>query len=181
MEDFFDAALNNNWKEAQERKIKLPEDEPDVVDVYVQWLYGSTIEAAVPEDWREEGRVESKCWARVYIFSEKIRDHAFANAIMEAWTISIDQPDVNGSRKFVSTTAISKIYQHTSSGSLVRQFLVHVWATYHNSGWLTKNDAEERLLECPEFLLDIVRANAPKRSRAHESLYGMREDWLYET
>lgn len=180
IKEFFKVALNGQWKEAQERKITLPEDEPDVVDMYVQWLYGATIEAAVPEAWRETGRVKSIFWAEVYIFSEKIQDRAFANATMEAWTASIDQPFADGIRRFPAASAVSKIYQHTTSGSPVRHFLVHIWVTDRRSHWMTDGYDADLLLGCPEFLLDLARATSPERGRPHQSLYDMRERWLYD-
>ncbi|GIZ37303.1 hypothetical protein CKM354_000075300 [Cercospora kikuchii] len=155
---FFDAALKNQWKEAQERKIALPEDKPDIVDMYVQWLYGGKIEAAVPETWHR----------------------AFPNAIMEAWTSSIDQPNANGSRYLTSVRTLSEIYQNTTSGSPVRQFLVHIWATYRRDHWMRSDDDVERLLECPEFLLDLARATVPKPANPYQSLHEMRKKWLYD-
>ncbi|KAM3421531.1 hypothetical protein BST61_g1920 [Cercospora zeina] len=177
---FFEAALNGQWKEAQERKIKLPEDNPDVVDVYVQWLYGGKIEAAVPEAARHSGWMRSVFWAYLYVFSDKIQDLSFANAVMEAWTMYIDEPRAGSKRIYSSLDCVEVIYEHTASGSPARQFLVHVWTTCGRSGWFDVDGCEAGLLQYPEFLLDLARAYTPKsRTGGHQSLYETREKWLH--
>ena len=36
---FFTTALKSPWKEAQEQIVELPEDDTDVFELYLQWLY----------------------------------------------------------------------------------------------------------------------------------------------
>ncbi|PPJ59893.1 hypothetical protein CBER1_08329 [Cercospora berteroae] len=178
--DFFEAALNNQWKEAQERKITLPEDEPDVVDTYVQWLYGSTIEAAAPSAMQIEGRITNRIWAKLYVFGDKIQDRVFANAVMEAWTAALDSPPPGAIRTFPDIRCILTIYQHTTPGNPARKFLVHVWAAYRKLRWMEEGRHKNSLLECPEFLLDLARATAPKVDEPYRDLYPMHGQWLYE-
>ncbi|CAK1360416.1 hypothetical protein CB0940_06468 [Cercospora beticola] len=177
---FFDAALNHQWKEAQERKITLPEDNPDVVDVYVQWLYGDTVKDALTKTLGGPRRFRSAVWAVAYLFGDKIQDRPFSNAVMEAWTLSIDEPLDDGLRRYVSAGCVRKVYKHTTSGSLVRQFLVHIWAHYRILRWMKEGVDEDHLLDCPEFLLDLARATVTKTDESHQSLFEMREKWLYD-
>jgi hypothetical protein len=37
--EFFAKALRGDWKEAQERTVVLPDDEPEVFRLYLQFLY----------------------------------------------------------------------------------------------------------------------------------------------
>ena len=41
--DFVRLALRGDWKEAQERTIPLPEDDPNIFSVYQRWLYAGLI------------------------------------------------------------------------------------------------------------------------------------------
>jgi hypothetical protein len=40
---FFEKALNGAWKESEERKVDLPEDEPEVFALYLKLRYVSTV------------------------------------------------------------------------------------------------------------------------------------------
>jgi hypothetical protein len=81
--DFVQLALRGEWKEARERTIPLPEDDPDVFSVYQQFLYGGLIYTSYknapsrPDD-------EYKVLVKAYILGEKIMDQEFKDSIVDA-------------------------------------------------------------------------------------------------
>ncbi|KAF4963623.1 hypothetical protein FSARC_8408 [Fusarium sarcochroum] len=48
---FFDKALSNNLKEATDRVIELPEDDPDILERFLEFLYTGTYSDGVKSTW----------------------------------------------------------------------------------------------------------------------------------
>ncbi|KAF2817745.1 uncharacterized protein BDZ99DRAFT_470711 [Mytilinidion resinicola] len=89
---FIDAAMRNDWKEAQERLIKMPETDPVCFHIYVQWLYSSRIHSAVTTAakpgstiWAYSKALNREfdtlvgCW----IMGDVLRDTDFQDATMD--------------------------------------------------------------------------------------------------
>lgn len=182
---FFEAALNTQWQEGQERKIALPHDHPDVVAVYIQWLYDGTIGGdthGIVRTWA----TTSKFWAMVHVFGHKVQDHPFANAAMEAWLQFLDRDartlqelnreDARTRRSpYYIPECISTVYNGTETDSPARQLLVHIWTHRGGSKWLGT-----QVLEHPKFLLDLARAHMPERSKTRRGLYEKRKQFFYD-
>lgn len=71
---FFKAALDSRWKEGKSRQLELPEDEPAIVNRFLEWMYSGLIQwkqtksLTVPE--RNDQYYEL---AKLYCFGEKIQ------------------------------------------------------------------------------------------------------------
>jgi len=63
---FFSAALDSHFKEGKEQRILLPEDEPETVQSFVQWLYYQSYTLA------EDSTQRFLQLAKLYIFADKI-------------------------------------------------------------------------------------------------------------
>jgi len=44
--EFFRRALNGNWQEAETRVIKLPDDDPEIVALYINFVYTGQLSTA---------------------------------------------------------------------------------------------------------------------------------------
>ncbi|KAI5360828.1 Putative BTB/POZ domain-containing protein [Septoria linicola] len=179
--DFFRVALNGRWKEGQERKIELPEDDPDVAAAYIEWLYSNVvqlnIEGHAPEPGDEQYRL-----AKLYVFAEKIQDRSFPNAVMAAWIAMIDTPDPDdGQHMYPSDECVETIYRGTTSGSPARRFLVYLYSnsTHGQKDWL--EGSHQCLSETPEFLWDLALAKLPRFNHSHHSsLVAKRNLWMHK-
>lgn len=72
---FFKKAITGDWKEAQDRVVKLPEDELTTFQHYVHLLYTGKL-GVVPESGPApyDGGEEKIRLAKLYVLAEKLQD-----------------------------------------------------------------------------------------------------------
>jgi hypothetical protein len=92
----------------------------------------------------------------MYVLGEKIVDHGFQNAVIQA-IIS----DMNRKNKVPSLGTIKIIYDGTTEGSAARRLLVDSWAHDIISSWKAKKDLLEDAYR--PFLNDLFLAVVEKR------------------
>ena len=70
---FFSHAVHGAWKEAEERKVTLPEDDPEVFSLYFNAVYSDKIRTVSSEnnDRSVEGHLQL---AKLYVLAEKLVD-----------------------------------------------------------------------------------------------------------
>lgn len=80
---FLQAALSQDsgWKEAQEKRVPLPEAKPIDFEVYLEWLYASQLTSREGDTQRERG----KMLVRLYILGDFLDDAGFCNQVMDAF------------------------------------------------------------------------------------------------
>ena len=81
--DFVRLALRGDWKEAQERTIPLPEDDPNIFSVYQRWLYAGLVHTR-PNSTASKTDDEYSMLVKAYILGEKIMDSNFKDSIADA-------------------------------------------------------------------------------------------------
>jgi hypothetical protein len=76
--DFFRAALNGKFKEAEEKRITLHDEVPAVFESFVHWLYHSSLpnqicdEQGKPiEEWTANSRPRIDLYVHLFILSDK--------------------------------------------------------------------------------------------------------------
>ncbi|KAL0260911.1 hypothetical protein SLS55_004603 [Diplodia seriata] len=75
---FFRKACNGPWKESQDGRIELPEDDPRAFEVYIKWLYFGMIEVSVDANFQNYLEVYN-----AYKLGDKILDAAFKNSAID--------------------------------------------------------------------------------------------------
>jgi hypothetical protein len=77
--DFFRAALNGKFKEAEEKRITLHDEEPVVFESFVHWLYHSNFPTQVRdehgkpiEEWTANLRPRIDLYIHLFILSDKL-------------------------------------------------------------------------------------------------------------
>jgi hypothetical protein len=108
--EFVRLALRGERKEATERVIPLPDDEPAVFKVYQQWLYSGLIHTREPKtdsDFDEKYQLLVK----EYIFGEKILDLDFKDCVADALVEKLDPVE-----RF-DPHLTNSIFDNTPSGS----------------------------------------------------------------
>ena len=74
---FFRNAMNGNWLEADEKIVRLPDDEPAVFEGYLAVLYLKEL----PVINENDGQYLEL--AKLYVFAEKLMDTKSKNVIVE--------------------------------------------------------------------------------------------------
>ncbi|KAK0515911.1 hypothetical protein JMJ35_001945 [Cladonia borealis] len=148
----FKAAFSGKCRESSERCMALPEDDPETVERFMQWLYFKSIgltKGVSPETWDEC----SLQLARLNTLADKfdvgllknsIIDELFALAKIAAW--------------LPETPVIAYIYENTTETSSLRKLIVewHVWQIDYD--WYTHSDTRADLKTMPAFVADLAIA-----------------------
>jgi BTB/POZ domain len=154
---FFANATKGDWKEAQDRVIPLPEDDPHVVLTYIHWLYTGVFFT------REDVELEVE-WERLtsaYIFGDKVQDGDYKDATIDALTQKILD------EKSYPIHKTRQIYENTVSGDSARRLWVD-WFVYASHGeWM---DQAKRNYYTEDFLFDLAQA-LMKTNRAKRAPY----------
>ncbi|OMP88205.1 hypothetical protein BK809_0002962 [Diplodia seriata] len=97
--------------------IELPEDDPDIFEVYLQWLYLKTIEITAGQDAPQHFAMYES-----YKFGDKILDTAFKNAVIDHLIRSVVTNQV------YPTYLAKAVYQNLPASSGLRRLYVDFWA-----------------------------------------------------
>lgn len=127
--EFARLALRGVWKEAQERTIKLPEDDPEIFSVYQQWLYDGLIHTGSQTLFPATDD-EYEALVKAYILGEKLMDQDFKDAIIDA----ILDKFRNMSRFDTGLTTL--VLNGTPSGSPLRRLWMDVYYHFGSPQWL---------------------------------------------
>jgi hypothetical protein len=155
---FFKKALSGNCKEAEDRQVNLPEDDPDTFKAYVYHLYTNVLAVLpepVPKDYT--GKEEQMALAKVYVLAEKLQDHSTKDAVVQAMLHSALQTRPDGSTYAGGLAEVRIIYDGTPPGSPMRKLLVDLYTYRARSKWLKKDNEgipSEFLHELAMQLLD---------------------------
>ncbi|KAK5126459.1 hypothetical protein LTR85_010695 [Meristemomyces frigidus] len=155
--DFFDAALDKCWKEAQDRRISLPDDKADIVQRYCQYLYSEKIyltPTIFQKDVAKDTNLlpEYLVLAELYVFGEKIGDIPFKDAVIDAFLCRRSEP-VEGVRYSPITSAVDILYEGTMPGSPARRLMVDRHVRLGASHWISDKSEDQN----KEFLMDLAR------------------------
>ena len=89
--EFFEKALSGNWKESEDKTIKIHDFEPDVFDDYLQWVYTSVvpIETGSILESSESGKLAEIRKRRnqltdLYVLGYFLLDTSLRNTIVDA-------------------------------------------------------------------------------------------------
>ncbi|KAF2209498.1 hypothetical protein CERZMDRAFT_100291 [Cercospora zeae-maydis SCOH1-5] len=177
---FFEAALNKQWKEGRERKIELPDDDAETVAIYVEWLHTKHMRPHTEKErdqWdSDDVEKEYEQLARLYIFGEKVHDDEICNRCIDAILNSMDLEvpasgdtgdSVDFSFYYPSHGVVKTIFQNTHATSPIRRLCVDIYSLFSEDMWFEVGGEGSKdvdhLLECPDFLLALVKQNVARR------------------
>ncbi|KAK3700453.1 hypothetical protein LTR37_015957 [Vermiconidia calcicola] len=110
--EFFKAALNEVWQEGKERMVRLPEEQPAIFELYMQWLYTKRV------FWTMEDRgADFERLSTLYGLGERIFDTVFQDSTMTAIVTASRTKDDNGKTWSPIGLNTSIIYENTPENS----------------------------------------------------------------
>lgn len=120
---YFDKMLNGSFMEAGEQRAELPEDDCDVFNLFLEWLYIRrlpAIDVAVHDKFKLSNPNKSPFIHRIklYCFAEKL----CLSSLMD-YTMTVLMESYLTLRRLPSFAAMDQIYKHTSSSSPLRRFV----------------------------------------------------------
>ncbi|KAK3615783.1 hypothetical protein LTR22_027303 [Elasticomyces elasticus] len=154
---FFDAALKKCWTEGRSGQVMMPEDEPDIIRLYVQYLYTSKIyleRTTTSANLKSSDNLpEYIVLAKAYVFGERIQDSEFKNSVVNA-ILARASEIIEGKHWYPITSAVDTIYKGTTTGSLGRQLMVEVHVLRGGANFIS----DDQEMNNKDFLADLARA-----------------------
>ncbi|KAF2122087.1 hypothetical protein BDV96DRAFT_640152 [Lophiotrema nucula] len=162
--EFFERALNGDWQEAEDKCVKLPDDEPKVFENYINWLYTGKIPikcTTIPKGSRMSREVENEYTAlcELFVFCEKLQDTKGKNASTKALYQGCLE-ERTGTLYFPLSPAINVVYNGTPCTSPLRALLRDGFVNRSAPHWFKDGDDY-----CKEFLYDVVVGMATDRAK----------------
>lgn len=131
--EFFRAALKKEWVEGQTRTIKPPEETPELMAQYLNFLYGKRLPTDSTKNDTQKGAVYNALTA-LYALGERLLDCKIRNAILREivrFTTLISE----GLNCFPASPAINNIYNCTTEASPARRLMVDLYVTNGGEDW----------------------------------------------
>jgi hypothetical protein len=151
---FFKAALKKQWTEGQTRVVKLPEESPETMQLYIEHLYGSKMLmhdlTSVPLCDFNTNHYEML--AKLYVLGERTMNAKYQNVIIhEFFRFAGLTCGLSKCRHFPGTKAIVVIYNGTTSNSPARRMMADFAVFHGDAAWFYSGDDSR-------YLLDVTKA-----------------------
>lgn len=119
LENFFDLALQEPWKEGQDRTIPLPDGDPTIFRLYAGWLYTGNIFS------KSEGSTTARDYDTLiglYILGEKLLDRKSKDRVIDAMLATAEEANKAGGQ--IRIPDYPRIYKSTPTTSPIHTLMV---------------------------------------------------------
>jgi hypothetical protein len=173
---YFRAALRQEWLEGQNRTVKLPDEAPEIMQHYIEYVYSGKPPADTltkKSDFQHAICPHYTLLAELYVLGDRRLDPRFENVIMEE-LFRLAQV----TRRGPGIEFVEIIYQGTTANSPARRMVVDSAANCLWDYWL---DLEHVDSEHAEFWRDLskvllMKAQNPRGRMKALNKYLVRED-----
>jgi hypothetical protein len=132
---YFAGASKDEWKEGQERRVPLPDDEHIAVEFYVQWIYAGKIFSRPSTKDGDSSELSELVGA--FVFGEKVQDDDFRDAVIDSVIASIHTPDEKGECWYPTGSTADRACDGTPEGSPLRRLMVDLHLHHGRRAWLS--------------------------------------------
>ncbi|KAL8842556.1 MAG: hypothetical protein Q9170_000510 [Blastenia crenularia] len=151
---FFKVAFTGGFKE-QSGFMELVEDEPDVFERLIHWLYHREIHIKLPrmENTATDGYYQI---FRLYILADKLAVVSLKDHIMDILIHEFSCPEAT----IPTQRIVAYVYENTTRGSEIRRYLATCYLLDDDlDGLLQKQN--DWFYQVPDFAVDLAAAMAP--------------------
>ncbi|RAK77502.1 BTB/POZ domain-containing protein [Aspergillus fijiensis CBS 313.89] len=134
---FFEKALAGEWKESAQRTIQLRDDEPEIVALYIHWLYCGKLAVCCGEP----GRIPNSEYldlVKAYVLGDKILDTLFQDAIVDAIVESRRSTGQDETSSYPFGEALEYAYNRLAETAPILELFVDMYVSDAHSSWLHK-------------------------------------------
>jgi hypothetical protein len=192
---FFAKAMGKGWKEAEEKVVKLPDDEQEIFALYASLVYSGTVPAfdETPERIIHENDGQTDCrypdicqleyesLVGLYVFAEKLQDVKAKNAAVDALIAKVThESKVIFNTEYdgpcmPSLAAIETMYAKTPHHCPGRQVLIDCFVWYGKDQTMEYAGLLAGALPPWQFLIDLSSnlmsmRQQPKHDPPHEHI-----------
>lgn len=145
---FFKAALSGTFKEAGEGKVVLPEDDPEVFEQFLQWIYTKAYNLPPLANISSENLCkQSWQYVRLYVFAEKTQVQLLKDHILRH-LFKFHQR--HSKVRSLTYDCVEFAYGHTPPESNLRKLLVAMFV------WNEAEIESTAIASIPEFAGEVV-------------------------
>ncbi|GLI78896.1 hypothetical protein PoHVEF18_007218 [Penicillium ochrochloron] len=126
---FFDKAMGPQWKESKERKITMPDDDAEVMKIYVYWLYCGAL-LMYPPTSQDSAEREDLSYVKAWILGDKLLDLDFQNAVIDGIFERYHTEPRDGKRWNVWPGAVDYAFDKTYKGAPLRRLFVDMYCLW---------------------------------------------------
>ena len=172
--NFFRNVISGNSKEAQEKTVHLPEDDPTIFALYEQLLYSGRLPSESETGAVDDIVKEYATLCSFYVLSSKLQDvDAKRVAIDELLGMSRKMMS-NGQRMFPLLQHVEIIYYGTHGPCAARRLMVDIYTHRASEDWLDK-------MSPPDFIFDLAKNVLRKRHTTHDTTLTCKISDYYDT
>ena len=144
--DYFKACFSGNFKEAQQKKLSLPEDNAESFGLLVKWLYGAPLKKMSSNDDLPE-------YCALIILANKLLLEHLHNEAMDSMLRFHRMNPAS-----IDVESLHNIYQNTSDQERVRKYLVSLaaWTTASKKIFFLSADYQRLIREVGDFAVDYT-------------------------
>lgn len=166
---YFRTALNGCWLESNERVVKLPQDEPEVFQVFFNYIMSGKLYARLTTD--KQIPLHEALTLKVFIFGDTRGVPEVCNAAVDLlFQILIQKGIFPGD-------SLRYVYDNTPGHSLLRRFLVEVLLSVADLSAMETSGGQALLpAECMFALLKYLQAQKCSPGLPTHTTYG---DYMY--
>jgi hypothetical protein len=158
---FFANALNGSWKESDDGIVLLPEDDPEIFELYLQVLYTGTVpikeHVSAYSDNEEKTKkdpeilekeveqavsreMEKVC--KLYVLNEKLQDIESQNLLVSTMVALTSEKRASNLYHYPGQDIVTSIYKGTMPGNPMRKLLVDLYVFHGVEQWLKGHDSD---------------------------------------
>jgi hypothetical protein len=142
---FFAAALNGNFAEGKTHCVALPEEDPDIFQIFVQWLYrGGALSRSDSRVCREFPETHIRAWA--------LGDKLGCSKLQDTAMIQINRFHENTA---TCAKEMHMIYEITAPGSRLRKFAIDEFRWDSDNFSLCEREVEDDFFDMGAFTPEI--------------------------
>jgi hypothetical protein len=150
-----------DWRESKSRSVRLENEEPEVFQIYLHWLYLNTLPVRI-DSAGVAGNAEYLQLAKAYVLGDLLQDGNFKDVVLDAIIEKTKSTASDGLCWFPVGPVIRHIYDNTLESSVARGLLVDLYTNHGHGNWLYELASPEDLPK--EFLYDLAIAVLDKRT-----------------
>jgi len=151
----FKAAFEKQWKESSERSMTLPDDDVDIVEAFVDFLYKERFEHAVCNNKTSTDGVVNLA-TRLYIFADKYSIIKMQNSICQTIIALATR------KSSPPCSAITHLYSNAPETNGLYRLFIDWLAWQTDKAWFRKEDNRTCLAKCGNMAADLIIALAER-------------------
>ena len=170
---FFAAAFESLFKEGQNQTMDLPDEDPEILDQFLEWLYSKDF-AGSHIFWGKDFKrrflttVDIDHVIKLYLIAEKYHVEQLSRSAIDVFFEARKRTYCPTKRQ------ISHLYANTSTQAGLRKLLIDWCIRDDERDWILSKESRDWLASEPEIAADFVvaldkkmRMDKDKNSRAH--------------